>query len=241
VVDELLDSGAMVFEGDAPLYLYRVAGVDRPVPAQPAADRLSKSDSDYWLSVRSQVIHALNERGLTIMSDKDRVWLHESHPAAANEPACISGHIYQGFCPSDTDPGSRDLECPACRKMVEAKPAADEWRDAVEDALSTVHMTANGSTPREAVAALLKVHASIALDQRLSSAADAQALRDAERYRWLRYRTKGLLEAAGAQYFAFPYRFDLPPVGDLMRGSVAQHLDNAIDAALGIDSKEAQK
>ena len=30
VVEELLDSGAMTFEGDAPLYLYRVAGVTAP-------------------------------------------------------------------------------------------------------------------------------------------------------------------------------------------------------------------
>lgn len=32
------------------------------------------------------------------------------------------------------------------------------------------------------------------------------------------------------QGFAFPSRFDLIPLADIMRGSVSQHLDAAIDS-----------
>ena len=55
---------------------------------------------------------------------------------------------------------------------------------------------------------------------------------DAARYRWLRHRTAGLRDNEGRQYFSFPSMFGLRPVGDLMRGSVGQHLDAAIDAAM---------
>lgn len=56
---------------------------------------------------------------------------------------------------------------------------------------------------------------------------------NAERYRWLRARVRGErhLGTGHNQGFAFPSRFDLSPLGDIMRGSVAQHLDAAIDAA----------
>lgn len=39
-VEELLDSGAVTFEGDPPLYLYRVAGAALAAPSVPPADPL---------------------------------------------------------------------------------------------------------------------------------------------------------------------------------------------------------
>lgn len=57
-------------------------------------------------------------------------------------------------------------------------------------------------------------------------------LRDAERYRWLRSKTSGGYSMPGS-----PASFQLPlirPVGNIMKGSVAQHLDAAIDAARGV-------
>lgn len=58
---------------------------------------------------------------------------------------------------------------------------------------------------------------------------------DAERYLWLRNRTRGqaTLGTAGtglpapAQWFEFPI---VIPLGNIMKGSVAEHLDEAIDA-----------
>lgn len=58
------------------------------------------------------------------------------------------------------------------------------------------------------------------------------AEKDAARYRWLQYRTAGLRDNEGRAYFSFPSMFGLRPVSDIMRGSVAQHLDAAIDAAM---------
>lgn len=57
---------------------------------------------------------------------------------------------------------------------------------------------------------------------------------DAGRWRTLRSMVRGErhLGTGFNQGFAFPSRFELPPLGDIMRGSVAQHLDAAIDAAL---------
>lgn len=56
---------------------------------------------------------------------------------------------------------------------------------------------------------------------------------DAERYRWLRVRVSGhrAVSSARPATFAFPGPMLLTPLGDIMRGSVAQHLDAAIDAA----------
>lgn len=55
--------------------------------------------------------------------------------------------------------------------------------------------------------------------------------KDAERYRWLRARVSGhrALGSARPATFAFPGVMALPPLGDIMRGSVAEHLDCAID------------
>jgi hypothetical protein len=70
-----------------------------------------------------------------------------------------------------------------------------------------------------------------ALTEALSSP-EAEALdalkRDGERYRFLKDKTSGRTTAEGAE-FVFPV---VRPVGDLMRGSVAGHLDAAIDTAL---------
>ena len=56
--------------------------------------------------------------------------------------------------------------------------------------------------------------------------------RDAERYRWLRRKTSGHRSDGGAQHFGFPTGICLPPVGNIMKGAVCQHLDAAIDAAM---------
>ena len=58
---------------------------------------------------------------------------------------------------------------------------------------------------------------------------------DAGRYRWLRAGTRGQQDARRRQEFELP---DPHPLGDIMRGSVAQHLDAAIDAAM--QAKEPQ-
>lgn len=57
---------------------------------------------------------------------------------------------------------------------------------------------------------------------------------DAGRWRGLRAMVRGErhLGTGHNQGFAFPSRFELPPLSDILRGSVAQHLDAAIDAAL---------
>jgi hypothetical protein len=62
--------------------------------------------------------------------------------------------------------------------------------------------------------------------------AEVERLRaDAERYLWLRHRIGGSHTFNGKQCFAFPTGFQLPPVGNIFQGSVAQHLDAAIDQA----------
>ena len=73
-----------------------------------------------------------------------------------------------------------------------------------------------------------------AADRIEADAAELEALRkDAARYRWLQRRTAGLRDNEGRQYFSFPSMFGLRPVGNIMQGSVGQHLDAAIDAAMG--------
>lgn len=65
---------------------------------------------------------------------------------------------------------------------------------------------------------------------------ELEAMRkDAERYRWLQYRTGGFKDNEGRQYFSFPSRFGLPPVTNIMQGSVGQHLNAAIDEAIKVD------
>jgi len=63
----------------------------------------------------------------------------------------------------------------------------------------------------------------------------ARLRKDAERYNWLQRRTCGLRDNSGRQYFGFPSMFGLPPVGNVMMGSVGQHLDAAIDAQMVAD------
>ena len=53
---------------------------------------------------------------------------------------------------------------------------------------------------------------------------------DAKRYQHLRTHTSAESNGTGRQVFVLPY---ISPAGhDLMRGSVAQHLDKCIDAAM---------
>lgn len=59
--------------------------------------------------------------------------------------------------------------------------------------------------------------------------------KDAERYRWLRAQVQGVraLDSARPAQFGYPSAMVLPPVrGDIMRGSVAEHFDHAVDAAM---------
>lgn len=63
--------------------------------------------------------------------------------------------------------------------------------------------------------------------------------RDAERYRWLRHRTGAVRAPNGIQEFKFPALWDTE--ANLLKGSVAQHLDAAIDANLaGVIDREAK-
>lgn len=59
----------------------------------------------------------------------------------------------------------------------------------------------------------------------------AELRKDAERYRKLRAMVRGErhLGTGHNQGFAFPSRYELQPLADIMRGSVAQHLDATID------------
>lgn len=69
-----------------------------------------------------------------------------------------------------------------------------------------------------------------AICQEVHDAAVAEAGKDAERYRWLRSRTQGLRGSYPKDLcFLLP---QVLPVGNIMQGSVAQHLDEAIDAAI---------
>lgn len=56
--------------------------------------------------------------------------------------------------------------------------------------------------------------------------------KDAERYGWLRRKTSGHRSDDGHQYFGFPTGIGLPPIGNIIKGAVCQHLDATIDAAI---------
>lgn len=97
-----------------------------------------------------------------------------------------------------------------------------------------------GGRPDDYDANLRLIAAAPALLQRLQKAeAEADALRgerdalakDAKRYRWLRAKVWANGVLSGYE-FQFPTYRDLPAPATVMRGSVAQHLDNAIDRAL---------
>jgi hypothetical protein len=70
-------------------------------------------------------------------------------------------------------------------------------------------------------------------------ATDTQALLDrisqleleAKRYRYLRHKVRGVYGVDAKPAFVLPH-VDVPPGVNIMRGSVAGHLDAAIDAAL---------
>lgn len=60
--------------------------------------------------------------------------------------------------------------------------------------------------------------------------------KDAERYRWIRSKTQGLRGTFPKDFcFLFP---SILPLGNVMKGSVAQYLDEAIDAAIAAEGKE---
>ena len=69
----------------------------------------------------------------------------------------------------------------------------------------------------------------------------AELVRDAERYRWLRNWTRRAYGIDSNPAFILPH-VPIPtgPDQNIMRGSLAQHLDNAIDAAIERDKKGDQ-
>jgi hypothetical protein len=56
--------------------------------------------------------------------------------------------------------------------------------------------------------------------------------KNSARYEWVRRNTSGHRSDDGYQYFGFPTGIGLPPIGNIMKGAVCQHLDAAIDAAI---------
>lgn len=80
-----------------------------------------------------------------------------------------------------------------------------------------------------------KVKAMLAAQQ---PAQPADLVRDAERYRWLRNWTRRAYGIDSNPAFILPH-VPIPtgPDQNIMRGSLAQHLDNAIDAAIERDKK----
>ena len=72
------------------------------------------------------------------------------------------------------------------------------------------------------------------VNQPALSVPDADLARDAERYRWLRHWTRGVHGVDSKPAFILPHVPTLPDQ-DIMRGSVAQHLNNTIDAAIERD------
>ena len=75
--------------------------------------------------------------------------------------------------------------------------------------------------------------ADFTLAQPDSAPAQADAL-DAARYRYLRRWTSGQRHSRGRTQFVMP---DPCPIGTIMQGSVAQHLDAAIDAEIQRDTR----
>lgn len=57
---------------------------------------------------------------------------------------------------------------------------------------------------------------------------------DASRYRWLQSKTRGIYGVTSDQEFVLPH-VQRVAGQDLMRGSIAQHLDRAIDAAMAVE------
>ena len=74
------------------------------------------------------------------------------------------------------------------------------------------------------------------------SVPDADLVRDAERYRWLRNWTRVACGIDSKPAFILPH-VPIPTVPDqnIMRGSLAQHMDNAIDAAIEREKKGGQQ
>lgn len=87
-------------------------------------------------------------------------------------------------------------------------------------------------------------HSEEALTYHATATAQIAALRaelekareDARRYNWIRHRVGGSRDSRGIEEFDLP--LVRPCVASIMQGSVAQHFDCAIDAALSTDQAE---
>jgi len=60
----------------------------------------------------------------------------------------------------------------------------------------------------------------------------SQTAAEAARYRWIRHRVFGHRGDNGLWSFGFPSSLELPPIGKIRQGSMAQHFDAAIDARI---------
>ena len=105
---------------------------------------------------------------------------------------------------------------------------ASDWNEAVSVFLRDLIDAPEPEQPNQSEQHLEMVNAPA------PSVPDAELVRDAERYRWLRNWTRGVYGIDSNPAFILPH---VPTMLDqnIMSGSVAQHLDNAIDAAIERD------
>jgi hypothetical protein len=60
-----------------------------------------------------------------------------------------TGHVYAGLCPDDTQPDSRDSECPACLILAAHATKSAEPRQELSDDLCDAYGVPRGSTRRD--------------------------------------------------------------------------------------------
>ena len=130
------------------------------------------------------------------------------------------------------------------RQFVDrARQAAAEIERLTDDYAAATHLLTDRDAHIERLkaelATLLAATAAVQADQRAeidrANAVIDELRADAERYRHLRQFTSAGRNTVGRQIFVLPY---VSPAGlDLSHGSVAQHLDAAIDAARALRSR----
>jgi hypothetical protein len=111
------------------------------------------------------------------------------------------------------------------------KEALSRLRTEVNPATVTPEMTAQIVSDSRSVAGWMSHHGLSVLLDRLEAAE-----RDAARYEWLRARVFGVRDKRGVEEFSVPP--PRPTMATIMRGSVAQHFDAAIDGAIDAAMKK---
>lgn len=118
------------------------------------------------------------------------------------------------------------------RRIVYAAPVADSAASfALRMLVAAGHVTQ------------AKVDEALAIAAKMPGVGDSAMAKDAERYRYLRHFTRGQSTFGGistgtsprTQWFEFP---TVVPLGNVMRGAVSQHLDEAIDAAIAASAEK---